>query len=39
VTPERAVVAYRYGITDIDKWTDETVHVFYRRINRNETAR
>lgn len=37
MTPERAVVAYRYCVTDIDKWTDETVHVFYTRLQRNET--
>lgn len=34
---ERAVVAYRYHVTDIDKWTDDTVHVFYTRLQRNET--
>ena len=36
---ERAVVAYRYHVTDIDTWPQEVVHIFYRRITDKDSHR
>ena len=32
MTHERAVVAYRLHITDIDRWPDAVVHAFYNHL-------
>ena len=35
---ERAVVAYRYSITDIDRWPDAVVRAFYAHLRAKEQA-
>jgi hypothetical protein len=35
---ERAVVAYRYSITDIDRWPDAVVRAFYTHLRAKEQA-
>ena len=36
MTDKRAVVAYRYHLTDVDTWTDHAVDVFYNRLQRED---
>lgn len=38
MTHERAVVAYRYGITDIDRWPDAVVRIFYAHLRAKDHA-
>ena len=38
MTHERAVVAYRYAVTDIDRWPDAVVRAFYNHLRTKETA-
>jgi hypothetical protein len=38
MTHERAVVAYRYSITDIDRWPDAVVRIFYTHLQAKEQA-
>jgi len=38
MTHERAVVAYRYSITDIDRWPDAVVQAFYAHLRAKEQA-
>ncbi len=37
MTDKRAVVAYRYHLTDVDTWTDHAVDVFYNRLQPKDT--
>jgi len=36
MTPEAAVVAYRYGINDIDRWPEPVVRAFYNHLRRRD---
>jgi hypothetical protein len=35
---ERAVVAYRYHVIDIDRWPDAVVQAFYTHLRAKEQA-
>jgi hypothetical protein len=39
MTPDRALVAYRYSLTDIDRWPDAVVHAFANHLRRTENER
>jgi len=38
MTHERAVVAYRYHVIDIDRWPDDVVLVFYNNLRAKESV-
>ena len=39
MTPDRALVAYRYSLSDIDRWPEAVVRVFANHLRRTETER
>ncbi len=38
MTPEAAIVAHRYHVTDIDRWPDAVVRAFYAHLRAKEQA-
>jgi hypothetical protein len=38
MTPEAAIVAHRYHVTDIDRWPEPVVRIFYAHLRAKEQA-
>ena len=38
MTHERAVVAYRLHVADIDRWPDAVVEIFYNHLRMKDTT-